>query len=168
MPKITEQTVQVALSKHFDCRRNLVLPNAYYGVHGLDHEVDLLVVKPTGYAIEVEIKLTRADLKKDFEKKHGHKSRIIDQIYYCVTPKLVELAVELVPEDCGILVYDPPADRGRWRKRSSYVSVLRAAKSKKPRPRFSEQQIYDVLRLSVLRVWTLKEKLDNINSKNSK
>ena len=57
MSKITENTVQIALAKYFDSRRNLVLPNAYYGVHGLNHEVDLLVVKPTGYAIEIEIKI---------------------------------------------------------------------------------------------------------------
>ena len=165
MSRITEQTVQIALSKYFDCRRNLVLPNAYYGVHGLNHEVDLLVVKPTGYAIEVEIKLSKADLKKDFEKKHGHKSRIIDQIYYCVTPKLVALALEIVPEECGILVYDPPQERLKWRKRNSYVSVHRTAKSKRPRPKFNDQQIYDVLRLSSLRVWSLKEKLDSLTNK---
>ena len=65
--------MECAVARYMDFRTNLVVPNVSWGFEV--HECDLLIVTKTGYAYEVEIKRSKADLKKDIEKKHGHNSR---------------------------------------------------------------------------------------------
>ena len=55
------------------------MPNISWGL-GV-HEIDLFVVRPSGYAIEVEIKVSLSDFKADFNKKHTHSSPKIREFY---------------------------------------------------------------------------------------
>ena len=60
--------VEVAIMQHFDVRRNVIVPNVSWGIFrpgiGQLHEIDLLVLSGSNYATEVEIKVTKADLKR--------------------------------------------------------------------------------------------------------
>ena len=46
-----------------------------HNVKFFDFESDVLALKPSGYLIEYEIKLTVSDFRADFKKRRGSKSR---------------------------------------------------------------------------------------------
>ena len=71
--KITTHKIEVALANHFNYRLNLIVPNISWGAF-IWHECDLFIVSKAGYCTEIEIKISKSDLKKDFEKKHNHES----------------------------------------------------------------------------------------------
>jgi hypothetical protein len=60
--------VELAVASYFGIRRHLIVPNVSWGL-GLRHECDLLIVRESGFAAEVEIKVSKSDLKKDVEKR---------------------------------------------------------------------------------------------------
>lgn len=64
---MTSKQIVTALSFHFDRVKNLVVP----GFGGLPHtsDCDFLVIRPSGWAEEVEIKVTKADYLREFKCK---------------------------------------------------------------------------------------------------
>jgi len=60
--------VELAVANYFGIRQHLIVPNVMWGFTGLNYEADLVIVTKAGYAKEVEIKVSRADLIKDKEK----------------------------------------------------------------------------------------------------
>lgn len=78
-------------SKLVDLGRQIVIPNAYYGV-GLSWEADLLLISEAGYLTEIEIKVSKPDLLAD---EHKHKFKIsgfrqkIKRFYYAI-PEYLE------------------------------------------------------------------------------
>jgi hypothetical protein len=62
---VTAKEIQKALALHFDYRANVVVPNC--GFPGW--EADLVVLRPSGWLEEVEVKVSIADLKRDFTAK---------------------------------------------------------------------------------------------------
>jgi hypothetical protein len=101
--RITTLEMEIALMKYFGVRQNLIVPNISWGLY--IHECDLLVVKKSGYAIEVEIKVSVQDFKKDFKKGHQHNDKFnrIKSMYYAFPKSIVDKCVDLVPENCGII-----------------------------------------------------------------
>jgi hypothetical protein len=73
--------VEEAVARMFGIRQNIIVPNISWGM-GL-HECDLLIIRKSGYAVEVEIKVSRWDLRKDLKKTHGHQSGRIREFYLC-------------------------------------------------------------------------------------
>lgn len=142
--------VEIAVANLFDFRRHLIVPNVG---RGMDlHECDILVVRKSGYAIEVEIKVSKSDLKKDQEKRHGHESNKIKELYFAVPEKLLSDAYQYVPSHAGIIaVNDTP--QGRY---ASFERV--AAINKNARP-MTEREMQNVARLGTMRIWGLKKKL---------
>jgi len=63
--KITTPEMECALAGWFDYRQNLIVPCVYWGVGYYTHECDLLIVSRAGYVTEVEIKISRSDLRAD-------------------------------------------------------------------------------------------------------
>ena len=59
--------IELAVSNYLNPRTNLIVPNVHWGM--CLHECDLLVITRSGYAWEVEIKVSRVDLIKNKEKK---------------------------------------------------------------------------------------------------
>lgn len=49
-----------------NCKNDIILPNMYYKKH---FECDLFQLKTSGYTHEFEVKITKADLRKDFAKR---------------------------------------------------------------------------------------------------
>jgi hypothetical protein len=65
MSKITINNIFSALTVLHNPFKNLVLTNVYVG----HHEADYLVIRPSGWADEFEIKRSVVDFHKDFKKK---------------------------------------------------------------------------------------------------
>jgi len=151
--------MECALATWFDYRINLIVPNVYWG-WGLDnHECDLLIVSKAGYVTEVEIKISRADLRADAKKSHGHRNARIKYLYFAVPEKLETAALEFVPERAGIItvrngenvvgIYPHRPKCKRIREPSKTINVSK----------MSDHERYKIARLGALRIWNLKRKL---------
>jgi len=151
--------IEIAVAKHFRPRVNLAVPNVSWGL-GL-HECDMLVLTASGYAYEVEIKVSKADLIKDAEKSHGHRHSKIKRLYFAI-PEHLEPHIEHIPARAGILmVY-----WRQWRESENYytpeagfrVKVLREAENTGCY-KFKDHERETFFRLGALRILGLKERL---------
>jgi hypothetical protein len=97
--------IEVLMARYLGTSVTIVVPNVYYGLH--IHETDLLVLTPSGYAWEIEIKTSLADLKADKKKAHGHYSNKIKRLYFAVPEDLKDKALEHIPERAGLFVIKP-------------------------------------------------------------
>jgi hypothetical protein len=150
--KLKAVDIELAVSEYLNPRTNLIVPNVHWG---LDiHECDLLVITKAGYAWEVEIKVSKADLMKDGAKRHDHKDRRIKDLWFAI-PKHLEPFIEHVPERAGIILVD-----GKYR-----CKKLRDPVSKKRPYKFSDEERYNVARLGALRIWGLKQKIRDMEIK---
>lgn len=155
--KVTTLDMELTLSLYFKYLRNLVVPNVSWGM-GL-HECDLLVVTKAGYATEVEIKISKADLVKDKKKYHNHDSDKIKYLYFAI-PDYLQEYIEHIPKRAGIIVVGTNKD-GSLNKRASGCNVIRKAEVYSDY-KFSAQEMYKVARLGALRIWSLKTKIQKL------
>lgn len=140
--------MEIAVANHFDPRVNLIVPNISWGL--LIHECDILVLTKSGFATEIEIKVSKADLKKDKDKKHGHISEMIKKLYFAVPEKFdVDLVKRCVPDRAGIISV---RSDGRCIVKKKCI-INRVAK------KFSDEDRFQVARLGAMRIWGLKRKL---------
>lgn len=151
IPQLKKADIELAMADYFRQAR-FVVPNVFWGM--FDHELDLLVVTKAGYAYEVEIKVSLSDLKRDLDKRHGHRDRRIKFIYFAI-PDRLEKHIALIPERAGVFVVTRK-DYGTYWK--DYVRLLRKPQyrySGKPQP-LSDGDIFKAARLGALRIWGLK------------
>lgn len=160
---MNSKEIQQALVRHrYDVRRVLVMRNCCF----TGFEADLLVIQPTGYVTEIEIKISVSDYLNEFKattkkKKHARlqaamdgdvnkkvtwKARhpnLIKHFYYAFPEELwPKIAKKEMPEYAGVLL----VSRGR-------VKELRKPKKLACVPATQEQQIA-MLRSSYFRDWT--------------
>jgi hypothetical protein len=156
--KITTPEIEVRIASFFDYRKNIIVPNVSWGVNL--HECDLLVIRSSGYGIEVEIKISKSDLRADAKKPHHHHDRMgrISELYFAM-PDYMSDCVEYVPEHAGILLIS------RHDERYLGLSILRKPTINKNRRKFTNEEILKVAHLGTMRIWNLKR---NINSYNRK
>lgn len=171
--------MEVAITKMMDFRKNIIVPNISWGA-GL-HECDLLVINKKGFATEVEIKVSKADLKKDFTKGHNHESIKIKYLYYAVPESLLGIALELVPAHAGIIVCKAheqkhviigkiATDEGTttcWKIPNPLI-LAHIHRSPKPVHEYramTEKEIINICRLGCMRIWKLKEQINNHKTK---
>ncbi len=152
--------MEIALASWFDYRVNLIVPNVYWGFSADMHECDLLIVSKAGYVTEVEIKISRSDLRADANKSHGHRNARIKYLYFAVPEKLEAAALEFAPERAGIITVkpalssmDPRNDGGPRCKRIRAPSAIRQVSP------MTASERYKVARLGALRIWNLKRKI---------
>lgn len=147
---MTALDVEIAVSEYFNPRVNLIVPNVSWGM--LLYECDLLVVTPSNYLYEVEIKVSANDLRNDLKKNHGHRSERIKRLYFAV-PAVLESAVKAyAPERAGILLVGTEAMLRRcWCDRDP--------KENRSAPPCSAEDRLNVYRLGCMRIWTLKKKI---------
>ena len=153
--KITTPEMECALAGWFDYRQNLIVPCVYWGVGYYTHECDLLIVSRAGYVTEVEIKISRSDLRADAKKAHGHQNQRIKYLYFAVPEKLEAAALEFAPERAGIITVRDYAP-GQW---SPLCKRIRAPTCIKHAPKMTDAERYKVARLGALRIWNLKRDL---------
>lgn len=142
--------IEIAIAYWFGYRLNLIVPNISWGMN--IHECDLLVLTKANYASEVEIKVTKADLIKDKDKRHQHKSPLVRRLYFAI-PKKLEKHIEHIPEHAGILLIN----NSEHDFCSAYdCKLLRPAKVNTKAKPLQTWQRYEMARLGALRIWKLK------------
>ena len=164
MNKLTTLEMEIALANYFDLRRNIIVPNISWGFH--IHECDLLIIRPSGYLVEVEIKISLADLKKDQKKYHGHRDRRIKALYFAI-PEYLQSHVSLIPQRAGVLVlkeksyFDCPDIIKQELKEYKYLKFepLRKPLINTNADKIDERTQLKIARLGTLRIWSLKRKL---------
>ena len=143
--------IEMAIKRHYDPRRNLIVPNVSWGF-GV-HECDMLVVSKSGYATEIEIKVSKGDLIKDAKKEHKHESRKICRLYFAIPKSLSEKIgndVELmIPSGAGLIEV---SEEGNLH--------FRIIAKDKNRYKLTVQEMYVVARLGAIKYWSIREKLE--------
>ncbi len=150
--------MEVALANFLDYRANVIVPNIWWGLSGW-YECDLLVVSKAGYLTEIEIKITRADLRADKKKAHGHRCPGIKYLFFAL-PDYLEHCIDMVPERAGIILVRPESvdyeSNPFWAPRCRQI---RPAQRNKSAPKVSDEDRYKIARLGAMRIWRLKRKL---------
>ncbi|MBM4311423.1 MAG: MmcB family DNA repair protein [Deltaproteobacteria bacterium] len=149
--------IEQAIVTHFCPRRNLIVPNVSWGFD-LQHEVDLLVVTPSGNATEVEIKASISDIRADLRKRHGHESAKISRIYFAYPLELHEKAKGLIPAHAGIITVDNS-------RAISQCKVQRVAKIKSVARKITENERLKLGHLAAMRIWSLKRHIKRYQTK---
>lgn len=150
--------IETLVARHWNIRQNIIVPNVHWGLN--IHECDLLIVSSSNYATEIEIKVSKSDLKKDAEKKHRHKSNLIKYLYFAIPEKL-EKNIDLIPEHSGIIIIR------NYNNSYNYVSILREPQRNENAVKLNDKQMQQLMRLGCMRIWGLKQSL-LIQLKNNK
>ena len=139
--------IELALVRHLNSRINLIVPNVYWGL-GLHYEADLIVVKPSQWAYEIEIKTSLPDLKAEKKKRYNaHCSNKFKYLYFAVPEKLKEQALELIPERSGLFIV----------KENEMVILVRPPKINKNARKLNLNEMKKLYELCQMRIWNLKE-----------
>jgi len=157
-------------------RAVLAVPNCLWP----GSECDLLVVTPNLRVIDVEIKISRADLKADLGKDKWWNSlgfarradgRFVSEKvrrewprrvwkHYYVMPATMwkpEFA-GIIPPASGVVLADTQEANGRTYE---FVKSWRRAKPRRDADRISAEQAIDIARLAGLRMWEALAKLED-------
>jgi hypothetical protein len=149
---MTTNEVEIAVARFFDYRINIIVPNVSWGL-GL-HECDLLIVSTKGYATEVEIKTSVADIKADLKKRHEHHSEKIRQFSFAVPEDLA--CSQHLPTDCGLITVSPEMK----------CTVIRPPRINSKARRLTDKEINKLLHLGCMRIWHLKEAVMTAKKRN--
>lgn len=145
---MTANEIEIAVARHFNPRLNVIVPNVYWGLVGLRYEADLVVLRPSGFALEVEIKVTASDIKADTKKRHLHDYQWFRQLWFAVPETLRDHPD--IPAKAGILAVSEHGLR-------PWVTMYRNAKTQKEAKAWPLERRLKLMSLGVMRIWTLKE-----------
>lgn len=148
IPTATE--IECLVAGLWGYRQNLVVPNVHWGM-GL-HECDILILSKSGWASEIEIKVSKSDLKKDASKGHGHNSSKIKYLYFALPDFLAES--EFIPARAGVIAIIP-VHKGI----GFYAKLIRHAEPNKSAKKWDEKDRAALMRLGCMRIWSLKSAL---------
>jgi hypothetical protein len=125
---LTAGEMQRILFSHYLRSDIIICPNT----EAIGWEADLVVVQPTDYVAEIEIKISRSDFKADFKKEIKHQQLAgggrthwrggPNQFFYAVPAGMVRL--DEVPAYAGLIYVHAPAGYGPEYHRAE---VMRAA-----------------------------------------
>lgn len=146
--KLKSIDVECAVSRYFNPRVNLIVPNVWWGM-GLNYEIDMLIVTPSNYCYEVEVKVSNADIKADLKKWNAHNGKMIKRLYFAIPDYL---NTEYIPERAGILTIYQKNNR-------LYCKCTRNPKVNTQVEKITDKDRYKIARLGALRIWSLKRKL---------
>ena len=154
--RITAQRIELVVAEHFCYRRNLIVPNVHWGLN-LPYEADLVVLRPSNYAIEVEIKISASDIRADLKKRRQHDSNLFRELYFAVPEELSENTN--IPEHAGVLsIYEY---KPGWLK----VKKIRNPALRKTAVKWKPETRQKLCELAAMRIWSLKHHLSNIRNK---
>ena len=155
---MTTLDMEISLAKYYGPRTHIMVPNVSWGA-GFRDEKDLVVIRPSGYMVECEIKRSFADFKNDFKKRkwktNPNLSTAVREFYYVFPESLwkkrrSDIEALLQPFAGVISIND------KWRR----CSVEVKAKPNKLAKKFNDKQKLMIARLGVLRMWSLKQTLN--------
>ena len=147
------EDVELAVVGLLGYRQNLIVPNVSWGFGYLNYEADLVVVTKSGYAKEIEIKVSKGDLIKDKEKKHGHNYRQFKELWFAF-PEILLAYKKHIPERAGIYVVT---------QEDGYCSAVLERKAKRTNAEpITQKDRLELTRLGALRIWGLKRELNKL------
>lgn len=143
--------IELAIANHFCYRSNIIVPNVFWGM-GLNYEADIVVLRPSGLAVEIEIKISKAGIKADLKKAVQHNSRLFKELWFAVP---MELSTDLnIPAHAGILAVT-----------KSFVKRVRLPKRRSDAIVWDNTRRQKLLELGVMRIWGLKENLNSFKNR---
>lgn len=82
----------------------------------LGHEADLLIVQPSNYCYEIEIKISVSDFKREFTHKPAkHKKlengKYVRKFFFAMPKHIFEKVSDLIPHYAGVILFDPSTQR---------------------------------------------------------
>lgn len=147
---------------HFNVRQNIIVPNVSWGMDGL-HECDLLILRKSNLATEVEIKISKADLLKDKDKSHAHDHKLISKLYFAVPEYLEEIALQSIPLNAGLLIVKLSEYEYHSVIYKRYlVEEVKPCVIRKNAVKWNDKQRYNLARLGTMRILGLKRKVDKL------
>jgi hypothetical protein len=147
LDKLNTSDIEWAVALFFNPRINIIIPNISWGL-GFNFELDLLIAHhPSYYCTEVEIKITKSDIKADLKKEHSHRSERIRRFFYAVPWYLKDC--EYLPSNCGLIIVD-----GNLR-----CKIIRPPRINKNARKLTAGEFQKLLELGCMRIWGLKEAL---------
>lgn len=120
----------------------------------VNHECDILIVSKNQYLTEVEIKISLSDLKADFKKEHQHKDENIKNFYYAFPEEMKDKAIELIPEEVGILIAVKKHLNSGYEYRD--IECYRKPKINKEAKPINDIVLSRIYRLGYLRYWNYR------------
>lgn len=147
----------------FDYRTHICVPNLSHSF--VAWEMDLAVLTPAGYLTEVEIKVSKSDLCRDFQKKKWNRphwaaehAKLVRAFYYAVPVALAEEALKM-PERFGVI------EVGGWGPAGQRCKVRRKAETNRAAKPFSEADQLKLMRLAYIRYWSRETELSKMLSR---
>jgi hypothetical protein len=154
--------IEIEVIKGFNPRQNIIVTNVSWGIVNAKykalHECDVLILSGSGYATEVEIKVSKADLLKDGEKKHHHNHNLIRRFYYAVPKELEQVALETIPDHAGLIIITKISDARRNR-----LTWVKQCKPNKEAVKWTDNQRMQLARLGTMRILGLKQKIQKLS-----
>lgn len=153
IPRWTAVEVEAAVAAYFGVRENVIVPNVSWGFFRDGHEADLVLLKPSGWADEIEIKVSKADIKRDLGKNGGRghvRNLFMRRLWFAVPEHLA--GDPCIPEFAGIL----SLSRGDHSGARVRIHSLRAPKVNPAAKKLSEHDQLRLMRLGCMRIWGLK------------
>jgi hypothetical protein len=156
--------IELALLRLYPPRVNIVVPNVSWSL--FQHECDMIVCRPSGYAIEIEIKVSVSDMKADLKKKHSHidRRKRLRELYYAIPETIYEKCLPLIPENAGIIIIKRHEDKYTYHTNDLAIIKRRAI----PVPdavRLTEKEKLKLAHVGAMRIWNLKETIRNTSNK---
>ena len=141
--------LEYMVAQHFGVGKNLIIPNVSWGF-GLEYEADLVVVTRSRYVYEVELKVSKADLKADMKKRAcAHKGKEFKRFYYAMPENIYD--PDLIKIDGAGILLACESSRG-----IPYIrEAVKPANRSKVMP-VSEARYTKLLELCAMRMWTMK------------
>jgi hypothetical protein len=141
----TTPEIEIAVAAWFGTRVNIIVPNVSWGMFG--YELDMCCLSAAMYASEVEIKISRADLKRDQKKQHRHdwNNNLIKYLWFAIPERMLK-DIEFVPQNAGILYVTAT---GKVYRNRPAIANAHARK-------WTTDQALKLARLGTLRIWPLK------------
>lgn len=158
---MTTKELEYAINKQYFNSSKIITTNLTRNSGVVSHECDVIVVTKSNYLLEFELKISKADLKNDFKKKHSHECENIKKTYY-VLPKELKDCVELIPDKFGVIIVDKKTwidKSGKNPLEKTYypLRIIREAQNNKAAKKINEDQFIKICTLASMRYWTCKE-----------
>lgn len=163
--KLDIHEIEYFIAKDAGWRNHVIIPNVSWGFFN-SHEADIVILSPSGYLTEIEIKRSCSDLCNDFKKATTHYENKVENLYYAVPRAIAGKCWERIVESfhgnmpkCGVLTYTEGGAIDIYKKAPSLSAM--AHKQKDSNRLFLEEQL-KLARLGTMRYWSLAERvLDN-------
>ena len=155
--KYTAEMIAQGCYTYFNYRQNIMVPNVAWGfIPG--RELDLLVIRKSGYAFEVEIKVSASDIRADLDKRHQHRHDKLKELWFAVPPDLATHPD--IPTRAGVISVSAVPTWNKHKNPFRYQPrFVRGAQSDKGARKLTDQEIKKVMRLGCLRIPGLKANL---------